>query len=1047
MAWALTDLTTAVDLSALVDVKSLVVTGRAYANISRLSARIRDELSAVTIATEHEILLTDGATKIFAGFVRQLLKEDTGVSGQRIYSIECQDYSTLLADDVADVGASRSTVESDKARITWLFATFGTKGISIGASVQTITASMPAQDFTGLNLHQCLTLIASVTGGSFYVDYNKVLHYFSSEVNAAPFGLSDAPNGTTTFGFEKFSEASDTVDYINAAYGVGTGVSGWRTLGGVAIATLRGAGTLRATTLVDPEITDMTTLNAALDSLIATYGQIRKPSSLTTYKAGLLAGQYVQVTHSGWGISAVSYRIAGVVATPDTKDRIAYSIDFGNAPADLGTLISGQAGGIAAAQGAAQAVSDASISIADLSIGGANLIPNSSFEDGTSWTVGANWAIGYTPVGGLLAFAGTDTARLTLAAQTAGDLVTPKMAVYPGDWYVVSFWHFIRSRTSGTLRMSVREYNAANALLATTNVDLTAVDTTYVREILRFGPAAGLGVIAWQPSTAKVDVVFNSTGAAATLTADVDGVQLERGNAVTAYAPSPQELVTGSIVNADLAANSVATAQLQVDAVTAAIIAAGAVGSGELAAGSVIAGKIGALSITAAEMAAGSITAAKIVAGTITATEIASNAITAIKIAANAIVAGKIAAGVITATEIAANSITSDRLVAGAITLYDEYGSVALTPSGFSGAWVDFIGDGVYDSTFRLATAGAIPNGRGSLLPNWTVSRSSLTSAIFVADAAWPGGGYIEAIPSALFGQLTLVSDLVPIPPGMPVVLTAIAAAISAGGSLPVVFGTVRFYAADATTLLATVSGVNLVTYNLTDTTPGSYGSGPLSPPPGAKFATAEIAITEFTAHSGSTRLRLGGGSLRRAHSAGKQTYAWQLGAGPSLPWGNVVNMPADFAYYIPIQVTSPMEIGAVMFLSSDTTLARKVTWQLYRDDLGSNFLTALTGVGGNLSWTASAKSIQSAPVGSGYLIPPGNYILRFQNSHASNTLGVGYSASITAAAGYGTLPVAYQQSGAGAITTPIDITGASGAAALLGVWLSGWSGGVLWGQ
>lgn len=597
MAWSLTDVTTGVDLSAYVDAPSLSVAQRAYAEMSTLRVRIRDEASALTIANEHELLLADGAVKHFAGPVRSLVKTDTGVSGQRIFELACQDYSSFLDDDYVPAGIIRSTSESDKARITWLFSTYGTRGISIGASVVQLRATMPAaQDFSGKTLHQCLTMIAAITGGSFFVDYDKVLHYFSSEVNAAPFNLSDAPDLSTTFGYEDFQEASDTVDFVNEVHVIGAGVSTTRYLGGSPPT----PGTRRGFVLEDSSILDLATAQARGDALLASYGVTKKPSTLVTYKPGLRAGMTVQVTHAGWGISAVTYRIAGMQATPGTKNRIRYQIDFGSGPVELGSMLSGQAGAIADAAAAASGAAAGVAQIADLSVGGANLVPNSSFEDGSSWTVGSNWVIGFTPGGGQLAFHGTDTARAALAAQTAGDLVTPKIPVARADEYVVSFWRFIRSRSAGTLRAYVKEYNASNVLLATTNLDFAAADTDWTRAVLRYAPAAAISPakIAWQPTTSSIEVGFNSAGASATLTADIDGVQVERGEALTAYAPRPQEIVAGSIGTTQIADDAITTPKLVASAITAAKIAAGTITGDRIAAGTITANLLAAGAIT-----------------------------------------------------------------------------------------------------------------------------------------------------------------------------------------------------------------------------------------------------------------------------------------------------------------------------------------------------------------------------------------------------------------------------------------------------------------
>lgn len=976
MAWVLTDVTTGVDLSAAVDVQSLLVTQRAYAETSRLSAKIRDEAGTIAIATEHEILLADGAVKTFAGLVRVLRKADAGVSAQRIYEIECQDYTTLLADDYVPAGAGiRSASESDKARITWIFATFGTKGISIGASVVQLRATMPAaQDFSGLNLHECLTLVAGVTGGSFYVDYDKVLHYFNSETNAAPFGLSDNPNGSTTFGYEQFAEASDTVDFLNEVHVIGApGVSTTRYLGGSAPA----AGTKRATVLNDPEIPDVATAQARGDSLLTTYGVTKKPSSLVTYQPGLKAGQYVQVTHAGWSISAVSYRIAGLSARPDTKDRIAYAVDFGSGTVDLSSLASGQAGAISGATGMAAGAKSKVNSIADLSVGGANLVLNSSFEDGTSWVVGAQWAIGFTPSGGQLAFAGSDTARAALSAQTAGDLVTAKIPVNRNDEYAVSFWRYVRSRSSGTFRAFVKEYNAANTLLATTLVDVTAADADWTRTILRFAPAVSLvpAKIAWQTTTTKIEIGFNSAGASATLTVDVDGVQLERGQAPTAYAPAPGEIL----------------------------------------------------------------------AGTITTTLIADDAVTSPKLIAGAVVAGKIAAGVVTATEIQAGAVTTSKLAAGAITLYDEYGQVALMPGGFGGAWVDFIAEGVYDSMFRLATAGTLVDGRTSALPNWTVQRTTLTSLTIVSDAAWPGGKYVEATPSALSGEVFLASDMVAIPQA-PIVASIVCAAVVAGGSQPTAYTHIYFY--DVNSTLISISTVQVSQFNVSQTTPLTYSSTPVWPPATAKFAKLGLTLKEQVAHSGSTKMRVGGGALRRSDTAGKQYYAFPRGAAANDAWDQVATMAAGHAFFIPIEITSPLEVQNLKYLGSDTSGARSMAWALYFDDGVSSTLREVPGVRGARSYTPTAKTVKATAVDVERLLDPGNYILAFENTHATQTLGLGYSLPGWIAAGYSNvIKLCYEYASFGALAATIDIGAATGVQAIMGVWLSGLDGNFIeWG-
>ncbi|MBA2439585.1 MAG: hypothetical protein H0V50_02795 [Thermoleophilaceae bacterium] len=770
MAWTLTNVTTGVDLTAEVDAPSMSIAQRAYAETSRLSARIVDEAGTISIVTEHEMLLMDGAVKAFAGYVRSRRRMDRGVSSQRVYEIECQDYTTLLGDDLCDAAAAVRTNETDKARITALFTAFGTRGVVIGASVVQLRATMPDVDYTGLTLHECLSAICAITGGSFYVDFDKVLHYFDSEVIASPFNLSDAPDGVATFGYDDFSLVDDTVQFVNSVFVIGAGISGWRYQGGSAPA----AGTRRAMTVRDDTVIDSATLNSVGDSALSEYGTARVPASLTTYQPGLKAGQSVQITHAGWGISAVTYRIASIEARPIDATRIAYSIYFGTSPVSIGQLLRDTNLVVASATQAAQ---EASAFVVDLSAGGGNLVPNSSFEDGTGWTVGSQWAINVAVAD---AFQGAKEARLTASAVNSSLYDTAYIPISRADKYFVSAWVFCRAFTSGKVRMQLEEYNAASTLLATTIVgEVSALGTEWTRLVRGFAPAAALGVTAWNAATTKVRITFNTAGATATGTWSVDGVQLERGGIVTAYVPAPYELVDGSIAGTKVADAAITTAKfaagitpveivdalpasptpegrvvylttndklyratgvswlasvatvdlsgqitntqitdlavstpkLAANAVTAAKIAANTITAAEIAADTITAGQIAAGAISTTELAANAVTAAKIAAGTITATEIAALAISSDKLAANAVVAGKIAAGVITASEIAANAVTAAAIAAGAVTAVKFETSAIAAPRNL-----------LTNGGFRNGTAGWTLNAGGSAVVFATVS-------------------------------------------------------------------------------------------------------------------------------------------------------------------------------------------------------------------------------------------------------------------------------------------------------------------------------------
>ncbi|MDH1255636.1 host specificity factor TipJ family phage tail protein [Comamonas thiooxydans] len=94
--------------------------------------------------------------------------------------------------------------------------------------------------------------------------------------------------------------------------------------------------------------------------------------------------------------------------------------------------------------------------------------------------------------------------------------------------------------------------------------------------------------------------------------------QLEEGDAATAWAPNPADILPGSITAVEIADNSITAPKLIAEAVTAGKIAANAVSAYNLQALAVTAGKIAADAVTAGTIAAGAISAREIAAGAVT---------------------------------------------------------------------------------------------------------------------------------------------------------------------------------------------------------------------------------------------------------------------------------------------------------------------------------------------------------------------------------------------------------------------------------------------
>jgi hypothetical protein len=636
--------------------KSLSIKNTGSAGIVTASCEFIDVPGGGAINLEHVMRVLNNGVEVFEGPIKSRKRRSTpdpGPNPKKVYNVTAQDYTILLTQDVIDATLLRTGSRTDKAEIEFLVTTYGTKGITVGALVQNTGTITRDIDYSGMNLYEAIEEAQKWMGTSFYVDSDKQLHNFVSEANAAPFNLSDVPNNTTTFGYRNLDLADDSIELVNAVWVVGTGVALWRTDAASITAYGRIENTIR-----DAKITTTAQANAAGDAYLALHAFPDEPITLETFKDGLKAGMTVQITNALWGIAAVTYRIQTVTAKHNGEtDTLIYTVNLDSRPVDLASILSTTQRQVVAAGSAVGALETAVETFAvDLTVAGANLVPNSSFENGSagSWGVGSVWAFGFAVAD---AYAGTKVARLTAVGASSGELATTDfIPIVRTDFYWVSWYSFLRSRTAGNYKVFIRQYNAAGALLATTTDTLSTVEADWTRHKQQFGPndQPGVGTVIWNATTAKIKIAFQAD-TTPTGTWDVDGVQVERGKLITAYAPTPQELIDGQIGPTQLATNAVTTTKiaddaistpkLQANSVTANEINANAVTSTKIAANAVVAGKIAAGVVTANEIAADTITAAEIAAGAVTASEIAANAVTAVKVAAEAISARNLAVG------------------------------------------------------------------------------------------------------------------------------------------------------------------------------------------------------------------------------------------------------------------------------------------------------------------------------------------------------------------------------------------------------------------
>ena len=259
------------------------------------SFKLNDVTSTLAIETRDAVTVVDGGTTLFAGEVVDVDTDllDLAVDGRRL-TVLCQDYQILVEEAVID-GQEVYSAQADSAIIADLFASYRAD-VDATTYVSTLNASMDVtvEDVT---LRQALAEICGRTGGRWYVDENKNLHYFDAESNVAAWFLSDTPDNATSFPYQHIAVRLKATTIVNRVLVVGTNVRAWRE----DAASVAAYGT-RPAVVVDTAIADATAANERGDAILAKYGYPHTSYSVTTRKEGLRAGMDVRLVCGAWGL-------------------------------------------------------------------------------------------------------------------------------------------------------------------------------------------------------------------------------------------------------------------------------------------------------------------------------------------------------------------------------------------------------------------------------------------------------------------------------------------------------------------------------------------------------------------------------------------------------------------------------------------------------------------------------------------------------------------------------------------------------------------------
>lgn len=139
-----------------------------------------------------EIIVYNGFTKIFGGYVMTVEQVPNGANNN--YVLGCSDYGALF--EKVYVKAEYSGQTDAQIIAAAVASSTELSGYETSTYVRTVT-TFPRARFNRKTIREILDWICQQTGGHWYVDYDKKVHYFGSEEANAPFDITDDALDTT----------------------------------------------------------------------------------------------------------------------------------------------------------------------------------------------------------------------------------------------------------------------------------------------------------------------------------------------------------------------------------------------------------------------------------------------------------------------------------------------------------------------------------------------------------------------------------------------------------------------------------------------------------------------------------------------------------------------------------------------------------------------------------------------------------------------------------------------------------------------------------
>jgi hypothetical protein len=207
-----------VDVTGYVKPGSLVVDNILTQQVDTLACTL-EGIGAISFEDWQEVLLLDGSTRIFGGYL--LTKNNSEGADLGINKvINASDFSIRLEKVIVK---EEFIGKTDAYILNYLFTKYlPGEGFDAVVHVDTLKTHDRIR-FNRVTLLDCIKQLANLSNADYYVDYYKYLYYFEAgtEASVAPFALNQNPDYVTSFPYSNLSVNEDGAGVVNRVEVVG----------------------------------------------------------------------------------------------------------------------------------------------------------------------------------------------------------------------------------------------------------------------------------------------------------------------------------------------------------------------------------------------------------------------------------------------------------------------------------------------------------------------------------------------------------------------------------------------------------------------------------------------------------------------------------------------------------------------------------------------------------------------------------------------------------------------------------------------------------